>query len=127
MKFVKYLFVVPIDDSSQFDARIDDHMSVFTLTCELSQIPVREAILFQVNFLTVDVIRYKNNRCYDKNKECQNNTCLCSYESGNFTVKYLYETLNVSDSYNFGVEMLLKDSKANIVSVTLSRLYNGKG
>lgn len=102
-------------------------MSAFTLTCELSERPVGGAILVQVNFSSVDSIRHKNNSCYAKDGECQNNTCLCSYEGGKFGMEYWYRTPNVSQSYNFGVEMILKDGKANIVVVTLSRTYNGKG
>lgn len=126
-----YFFVVSIDGKIKgplhFDVILDKKLSVFTLTCELSERPVGGAILVLVNLSTVDIIRHLNDSCYDKDNKCQNNTCVCSYEGGKFGMEYWYKTTNISQIYNFGVEMLLNDGKANIVVVTLSRIYNGKG
>ncbi|CAC5409008.1 unnamed protein product [Mytilus coruscus] len=115
-----------IDGSLNFNGAIVGNKPVFKFTCESFQRPIGDAISFQVNLMTVDVIRHSNNKCYNRYKECRTDTCLCYYDGVKFKMEYWYEVLNISESLNFGVELILKDTNANIVAVTLSRFYNGK-
>lgn len=111
----------------QFNMKIVGNWTVLNFTCLLYRRPIGDAVLIQINSSTVDVIRYKNNTCYDRDKECQNDTCFCSDDGHTFKIVYWYKKPKASRSYNFGIETLLNDSKANIVTVTLSRFYNGQG
>lgn len=116
-----------IDGSLNFNAAKVGNKPVFKFNFESSQRPIGDAVSFQVNLSTVDVIRHSNNTCYDRYQECRTDTCLCYYDGAKFKMEYWYEVLNFSESFKFGVEIILKDTHANTVVVTLSRCYNGKG
>lgn len=115
-------------ESFNFNGTVVGKGEILKFTCELSQRPIGDAILFQVNLTTVDVIRHSNNTCYNRYTECSIDTCFCFYDGVKFQMEYWYDIVNVSSSYYFGVEILLKDPKLkSFVTVTLSRFYNGKG
>lgn len=129
-QFVFYFLVSHANEvirNVQFNMKIVGNWTVLNFTFVLYRRPIGDAVLIQINSSTVDVIRYKNNTCYDRDKECQNDTCFCSDDGHTFKIVYWYKKPKASRSYNFGIETLLNDSKANIVTVTLSRFYNGQG
>ncbi|CAC5385524.1 unnamed protein product [Mytilus coruscus] len=103
--------------------------TVFKFSCIIFQRPIGNTVMFLVNYTTVDVLRFYNNTCYNKNRACSGRTdiCGCSYTDNVFTMNYVIEqTGSVYINTTFGVQMVLKGNSEKGFQMTLSRVFDGK-
>lgn len=82
---------------------------------------------FLVNNKSVDVMRFANNKCYNKSSECTNGSCSCSYKDYSFI--WYHNVTEYSIHSTFGVVIKIATAKpAEVIMITISGIYdiNGK-
>lgn len=102
-----------------------DNLTSLKFECTVFTHP-KGSLHFLVDNKTVDVMRFANNKCYNKSSECTNGSCYCSYEDYSFIWYYTVNKYSIQST--FGVVMKITTAKhAEIIMITISGIYERTG
>ncbi|XP_071148844.1 uncharacterized protein [Mytilus edulis] len=99
-----------------------DKTTLYNFTCTMYKLPVGGILQFYLNQKSIDILRFSNKMCHNKDSKCTSDKCSCSYTDYSFTWWHIGSESNVLKT--FEVDMKFKTNRFGKFKCVLARTYN---